>query len=184
MHRYVHVFFGEPSSYRGRSAKDPKAAAFVRSRGDAYIVQKQYTLALQDYQRAYSLLKPALPLAAASVVVKIARCHLHVGSHAPALAAVREALAVIPGDADALRLKKRAVAIEDGVEAYRNASARRQWKAAQTAFEACRKAYQDEGAAVPVGIRCWEVEAAVAEGRWAGALEASACVPTCTSCSG
>ena len=173
-----HLISKKHSSQRRCTAKDPNAAAFVRSRGDAFVTQKQYAVALLDFRRAYTLLKPALPLAAAFVLLKIARCHLHAGSHASALTDVREVLAVIPGDAEALRFKKRVAAIEDGVEAYRNASARRQWKAARTAFETCRKAYEEEGANVPVGMRCWEVEALEAEGRWSEALEASACVLT------
>ncbi|KAI0727694.1 hypothetical protein C8Q72DRAFT_921987 [Fomitopsis betulina] len=157
-------------------AKDPNAAAFVRSRGDAHAMQKQYALALPDYQHAYTLLKTALPAAAASVLLKVARCHLRTGSYTPAIDAVRGVLAVTPGDLEALRLKKHLVAIEDAVEAYRNASARRQWKAARTAFRACRNAHEEESSAVPVGVRCWEVEVAVAEGRWTEALGISATV--------
>ncbi|EPS94435.1 hypothetical protein FOMPIDRAFT_99907 [Fomitopsis schrenkii] len=76
----------------------------------------EYTIALRDHQRAYILLKPSLPLTAASVPLKIARCHLHTGSHT--FSAMREALAVTPGVADALRPKKRVVVIEYGVAAY------------------------------------------------------------------
>ena len=171
-----HFTSDEHSSESRRAEKDPKAAAFPRSRGDAQVALKQFTAAVPDFQRAYTLLKPTLPFAAASVQLKIARCHLQMGLHSLALVAVREVLTVIPGDADALRIKKHLVAIEDGVEAYRNASARRQWKAVRTAFESCKKAYEGENAIVPVHIRCWEVEAAVAEGRWSEALEASAYV--------
>ncbi|EPS93709.1 hypothetical protein FOMPIDRAFT_1055735 [Fomitopsis schrenkii] len=92
----------------------------VRNCGDAHTARKQYAAGPRDYQRAYTLIKPALPFAASSVLLKIARCHLHTGM----LAVVREALAVTPGDMDALRLKMR-------------------WRAARTAFGARRRAYEE-----------------------------------------
>lgn len=70
---------------------------------------------------------------------------------------MRDALAVTLGDADALRLKRREVEIEGGVEACRNMMARRQWKAARTAFGACSRAYDEESAVVPTGMQYREV---------------------------
>ncbi|KAH9916539.1 uncharacterized protein B0H18DRAFT_1215066 [Fomitopsis serialis] len=150
--------------------KDPNAAAFFRSRGDAHALRKDHAAALADFQRAHELLKAALPMTAAPVLVKIARCRLCLGSHGPAMCAIREALSIDPGDAVALALKKRLSAIESSVEAYQNAKARRQWKAARVAYEACAKAYREDGGVFPVMMRCWEVEADVAEAKWTEAL--------------
>ncbi|KZT63563.1 DnaJ-domain-containing protein, partial [Daedalea quercina L-15889] len=153
---------------------DPGAAAFSRSRGDAHLVRRDYAAALCDFQRAHALLTTALPAGAAPVLVKIARCRLHLGEHAPAMLAVREALSIDPAGAAALALKKRLAAIESGVEAYQHARARRQWRAARLAYGSCAKAYTEDGTALPVAIRCWEVEVAVAEAQWAEALPVSA----------
>ncbi|KAH9840767.1 uncharacterized protein C8Q71DRAFT_889623, partial [Rhodofomes roseus] len=157
-------------------AKDPGAAAFFRSRGDAYNVLKDHAAALGDYQRALQLLKAALPATAASVLVKIAHCHLSLGAPSAASLAVRNALSADPANEAALALKKRVSGIDSGVEAYQGAKARRQWKAVRLAYEACRKAYEAYGGGLPVEMRCYEVEVDVAEAKWAEALAARSAI--------
>ncbi|EPS93717.1 hypothetical protein FOMPIDRAFT_1055741 [Fomitopsis schrenkii] len=88
-------------------------------------------MTLANHQRAYTLLKPALPLAAASVLLNVARSHLHTGSHTPALSVMREALAATPDGADALRLKNSKLpnSVRSVPESVRRGAARMQcWK--------------------------------------------------------
>ncbi|KZT63561.1 hypothetical protein DAEQUDRAFT_770507 [Daedalea quercina L-15889] len=154
-------------------ARDPNAAAFFTSRGDAHMATKDYSAASGDFQRACELLKgvPA-PAKAASMLVKVARCRLCLGSHGSAMLAVQEALG-IDASADAARaLKRRLTRMQEEEAAYQRARAGGRWRAARTAWETCVRLYEEEGCVAPVDVRCWGVDLAVAECAWEKAKSA------------
>ena len=140
------------------------------------MLKLNYAAALSDFQRAYELLKVAVPSEVSPVLVKIARCRLCLGSHSSALLAIQEALALDPTHDAARTLKRRLMQMQESEEALRQARAAARWHVARSTWEACIQLYEEENCPVPTGLRCWKVDLAVLERDWERAQSAAECV--------
>ncbi|KZT67579.1 TPR-like protein [Daedalea quercina L-15889] len=149
--------------------EDATAVAFFRSRGDAHMTAKNYVAALSDFEQAYDMMEAAPPARVMPMLCKMARCHLGLGSCRPAMRVVHEALSVDPTYKPARALQRRLMCLQEGEEAFRQALANGRQRAARSSWDMCVHVYEEEGCAVPVAVRCWEVDLAVAERDWVDA---------------
>ena len=141
----------------------PAEPQYYLTRATAYIKTHQFTDALRDFDTAS--IKDGYE-GDVDVYLQIARCRLLLGSPTSALLAVRDALALDPGDRGALDFRRRILDLEGHVDAYKGAVTRKHWRMARSAYESCLSVYAQEDSDAPTYIRCWGIEMLVVEGCW------------------
>lgn len=137
---------------------------------------KHFRAALVDCQSAAALQSGA---PAPKTLVRLAKCHLALGSANPALSAVRAALAVDPASAAAKEVERAARRMEVHLARFEAARAKRDWGHARLALD--QAANECEGSE-PVEWRCWRIELELARGKWEQAMLAAKCVPPSLVC--
>lgn len=131
---------------------------------------KRFRPALTDCQAAASL-QSAEP--SAKTLVRLARCQLALGSTAPSLSTLRAALELEPGNAGALELQAKVLALEAHLRNFREARARKNWGMARLALDKCLQSIDGEGGEIPTEWRVWRVELELARGSWDAANAAA-----------
>ena len=141
----------------------------------AYILTKRFRLGLADCQRAVSL-RQYNP--SAKVLLRLGRCHYALGNTMPALTALRQVLAVEPENSVAQAFHKKVIGLQGHVRDFEGARSRSHWRMAQSAYEMCVKALEDEQGEIPVEWKCWGIELDIARAKWEEACEAVECAPS------
>ena len=150
-------------------------SVYYSNRAAAYISTKRFRLGLADCQRAVSLRQDN---PTAKVLLRLGRCHFALGNTMPALTALRQVLAVEPENSVAQAFHKKVISLQGHVRDFEGARSRSHWRMAQSAYEMCVKALEDEQGEIPVEWKCWGIELDIARAKWEEACEVVECAPS------
>lgn len=131
---------------------------------------KRYKPALADCQSAASL-QSSSP--SPKTLVRLAKCHLALGSPNPALSSVRAALAIDKANAAAKEVERAATRVEMHLSRVSDARRKKDWAMARLALDQATK--ECEGSE-PIEWRCWRIEFELARGNLEQAMAAAKCV--------
>jgi DnaJ homolog subfamily C member 7 len=131
---------------------------------------KRFRPALEDCQQA-STLQSSSPQP--KTLIRLARCHLALGSTTPALSTLRSALSIDPKNTSALQLQKQIIELEGHLRNFESAKARKEWGMARLALDRCFQSIEGEGGETPIEWRLWRVELDMARGNWDSASMAA-----------
>jgi len=143
----------------------PKEASYLTNRAAAYMAIKRFKAALADCQAA-SALQSGAP--SAKTLVRLAKCHLAVGSPSASLLTVTQALALDPKDAQGLDCKRKAEVMQSYLDRYESSKALKDWGQAKWALE---KATEECEGDQPIQWRIWKVELEIARKKWDDAIQ-------------
>ncbi|KIJ30739.1 hypothetical protein M422DRAFT_70960 [Sphaerobolus stellatus SS14] len=132
---------------------------FFTNRAACNMALKKFRHALADCQNA-STLQAASPVP--KTLVRLAKCHLALGTPGPALSAVRAALAVDRANADAKKVEAAAERVQTHLSRVAVSRAKKDWKMARLALDQAVK--ECEGPE-PIEWRCWRIEFELAKSK-------------------
>jgi DnaJ family protein C protein 7 len=124
---------------------------------------KKFRPALEDCQLAATL-QAASP--SPKTLIRLARCHLALGSPTPALSTLRTVLAIEPTNAAALQLQEKVLELEAHLRNLVSARSKKEWPMARLALDKCLQGIEGEGGEIPTEWRLWRVELELARGSW------------------
>jgi hypothetical protein len=175
------------------TALHPTEPTYLTNRAACHMALKFFRAALTDCQHAVSLQSSmgttggtgssASGRVPAKTLIRLAKCHLALGSPGPALSALRSALEAAEGDAPgsgaaaavqaaaaAREVERAARRMEVHLARFGAARAKGDWAMARLALEQARGECEGGG---PVEWRCWRVELELARGTVEGAMTAA-----------
>ncbi len=127
------------------------------------MAEKRFQPAIADCQTAANL-QSASP--SSKTLVRLARCHLALGSPEPALSVLRQVLEIEPTNAAALQLKTKAAELKEHLRKFHTAKAEKDWGHARFALERCFQAIEGGDADAPSEWLSWRLQLEIARGRW------------------
>jgi DnaJ family protein C protein 7 len=131
-------------------------------------------MALKFFRAALTDCQAAAGLQAASpspkTLVRLAKCHLALGSPNPALSAVRAALAIDSTNVTAKEVERAAARLENYLSQVEMARSKRDWSHARFALD---KAAKEVEGSEPIEWRCWRIEFELARGKLEAAMSAA-----------
>jgi DnaJ family protein C protein 7 len=137
--------------------------SYLTNRAASYMALKRFRLALADCQQATAL-QSAAP--SSKTLIRLARCHLALGSSAPALTTLRTVIALEPTNAAALQLHEKVLELQAHLRNFDGAKRRKEWGMARLALDKCLQSIEGEGGEVPTQWRLWRVELELARANW------------------
>lgn len=155
---------------------DDQDGVYYTNRAAAHITLKQYRLALTDCQRTVSLQGKA---ASSKSLTRLGRCHYALGAPVPALAALQQALSLDPENDMAINFQTKALNLSKYLQEFEAARSRNLWGAAETSYQSCLTAINNEKGEIPLDWRGWGIEVQIGRGKWDGARNSAKYVPPC-----
>lgn len=137
--------------------------SYLTNRAASYMALKRFRPALADCQQAAAL-QSAEP--SSKTLIRLARCHLALGSSKPALTALRTVIALEPTNAAALQLQEKVLELEAHLRNFDNAKRQKEWGMARLALDKCLQSIEGEGGEVPTQWRLWRVGLELARANW------------------
>jgi DnaJ homolog subfamily C member 7 len=137
--------------------------AYLTNRAASYMAMKRFRPALDDCQQA-AFVQSSSPQP--KTLIRLARCHLALGSPVPALNTLRTALSIDPKNTSALQLQKQIIELEAHLRNFEMARGKKEWGMARLALDKCFQGIEGEGGETPVEWRLWRVELDMARGNW------------------
>jgi len=131
---------------------------------------KRFRPALEDCQDAATL-QSAAPIA--KTLIRLARCHLALGSPTPALSSLNAALSIDPTNSAGRQLRDAILELSTHLKNVESARARKDWGMARLAMDKCLQAIDGEGDEVPIEWRLWRIELELVRGNWDAATVAA-----------
>lgn len=141
----------------------PTEPSYLTNRAASYMALKRFRLALADCQQAAAL-QSAEP--SSKTLIRLARCHLALGSSEPTLTTLRTVLTLEPTNATALQLREKILELEAHLRNFNNAKRTKEWGMARLALDKCLQSIEGEGDEVPTQWRLWRVELELARANW------------------
>lgn len=141
----------------------PTEPSYLTNRAASYMALKRFRLALADCQQAAAL-QSAEP--SSKTLIRLARCHLALGSTEPALTTLRTVITLEPTNLAALQLQEKVLELEAHLRNFDGAKRRKEWGMARLALDKCLQSIEGEGGEVPTQWRLWRVELELARGNW------------------
>jgi DnaJ homolog subfamily C member 7 len=126
---------------------------------------KRFKAALDDCQAA-SALQAGAPQV--KTLVRLAKCHLAVGSPSASLLTVQQALALDANDSQALEAKRKAEVMQGYLDRFETSKERKDWGQAKWALE---KATEECEGDQPIQWRVWKCELDIARKKWDDAIQ-------------
>jgi DnaJ homolog subfamily C member 7 len=124
---------------------------------------KRFRLALNDCQNAATIQSTSPNI---KTLVRLSRCHLALGSPTPALASIREALAIEPTNCAALQLREKVQELESRLKQYESSRTKKEWTVARFVLDKCLQSIDAESDEAPVEWQLWVIELDVARKSW------------------
>lgn len=137
--------------------------SYLTNRAASYMALKRFRLALADCQQAAAL-QSAEP--SSKTLIRLARCHLALGSSEPSLTTLRTVIALEPTNAAALQLQEKVLELEAHLRNFDGAKRKKEWGMARLALDKCLQSIEGEGGEVPTQWRLWRIELELARGNW------------------
>lgn len=137
----------------------------MTNRAAAYMAIKRFKAALADCQSA-SFLQSSAPQS--KTLIRLAKCHLAVGSPSACLLTIQQALALDPKDKTALECKTKAEVMQGFLERFESSKKLKDWGQAKWALE---KAVEECEGDQPIQWRIWRVEVDIARKKWDDAIQ-------------
>lgn len=137
--------------------------SYLTNRAASYMALKRFRLALADCQQAAAL-QSAEP--SSKTLIRLARCHLALGSSEPALTTLRTVVALEPTNAAARQLQDKVLELEAHLRNFDSAKRRKEWGMARLALDKCLQSIEGEGGEIPTQWRLWRVELELARANW------------------
>ncbi|KAF8585459.1 TPR-like protein [Ramaria rubella] len=153
--------------YTKAIALRPTEPTYLTNRAACNMALKFFRPALVDCQNAAAL-QAAHPVP--KTLVRLAKCHLALGSPNPALSAVRAALSAESGNVAAREVERAALRMEIHLSRFEAARTKRDWAHARLALDQAAK--ECEGSE-PIEWRCWRIELELARGKLEQAMTAA-----------
>ena len=141
----------------------PTEPSYLTNRATSHMALKRFRLALADCQQAAAL-QSAEP--SSKTLIRLARCHLALGSSEPALTTLRTVISLEPTNAAALQLQEKVLELEAHLRNFDSAKRKKEWGMARLALEKCLQSIEGEGGEVPTQWRLWRVELELARANW------------------
>ena len=120
----------------------PTEPSYLTNRAASYMALKRFRLALADCQQATAL-QSAEP--SAKTLIRLARCHLALGSSEPALTTLSTAIALEPNNAAALQLQDKVLELEAKLCSLDGAKRKKEWEMARLTLDKCLQSIEGEG---------------------------------------
>lgn len=139
----------------------PTEPAYLTNRAASYMALKKFRLALEDCQQAATL-QAASPVP--RTLIRLARCHLALGSPTPALSTLRAVVAIEPKNAAALQLQEKVLELEAHLRNLESSRSKKDWPMARLALGKCLQGIEGEGGEIPTQWRLWRVELELVRG--------------------
>ncbi|KAF8521602.1 hypothetical protein BU17DRAFT_75424 [Hysterangium stoloniferum] len=146
---------------------NPTEPTYFTNRAACNMALKLFRAALTDCQNAAAL-QTASP--SPKTLVRLAKCHLALGSPNPALSAVRAALAVDSTNVAAKEVERAAARLEIHLSRVDAARSKRDWGHARLALD---QATREVEGSEPIEWRCWRIEFDLARGNLEVAMSAA-----------
>lgn len=141
----------------------PTEPSYLTNRAASYMALKRFRLALADCQQAAAL-QSTEP--SSKTLIRLARCHLALGSSEPALTTLRTVIALEQTNVAALQLQEKVLELEAHLRNFDGAKRRKEWAMARLALDKCLQSIEGEGGEVPTQWRLWRVELELARANW------------------
>ncbi|KAF8654671.1 hypothetical protein AX16_003488 [Volvariella volvacea WC 439] len=129
--------------------------SYLTNRAAAYMALKRFRPALDDCTVAANL---QLSSPSPKTLVRLARCHLALGSSAAALKTISSVLDIEPKNSAALQLRDKVQVLEGHLKNFGAAKGKKDWGMARLALDKCLQAIEGEGGEIPTEWRIWRVE--------------------------
>ena len=161
----------------------PLEPAYLTNRAAAYMALNRFRPALADCQSAATLQSTSGNVSGAppKTLLRLARCHLALGTPDAASSALCPVLDTEPDNAQARALADKIRELEGHLVTFQGARERKEWGLARLALDKCRQVVEREGGDIPLEWRLWKVDLELAKGNWDGAnvnaTEALRCAP-------
>ncbi|KAI9464673.1 hypothetical protein HD554DRAFT_2120880 [Boletus coccyginus] len=137
--------------------------SYLTNRAASYMALKRFRPALADCQQAAALQSDE---PSSKTLIRLARCHLALGSSKPALTALRTVITLEPANAAALQLQEKVLELEAHLRNFDNAKRKKEWGMARLALDKCLQSIEGEGGEVPTQWRLWRVGLELARANW------------------
>ncbi|KAN0086110.1 hypothetical protein V8E55_007244 [Tylopilus felleus] len=141
----------------------PTEPSYLTNRAASYMALKCFRLALADCQQA-AVLQSTEP--SSKTLIRLARCHLALGSSGPALKTLHAVLAIGPTNAAALQLQDKVLELEAHLCDFDNAKRKKKWGMARLALDKCLQSIEGEGTEVPTQWRLYKIKLELACTNW------------------
>jgi DnaJ family protein C protein 7 len=141
----------------------PTEPSYLANRAASYMALKRFRPALADCRQAAAL-QSAEP--SPKTLIRLARCHLSLGSPEPALTTLRTVISLEPTNAAALQLQDKVLELKAHLRHFDRAKRKEEWETARLALDECLQRIQGEGGEVPTQWRLWGIELDLARANW------------------
>lgn len=145
------------------SAACPTEPTYLTNRAASYMAEKRFQPAISDCQTAATL-QSASP--SPKTLLRLARCHLALGSPEPALSSLRQVLEIEPKNASAIQLRTKAAELEAHLRNFHKTRAAKDWATARIALDRCFRAIEGGDADAPSEWLSWRLQLEIARGQW------------------
>ncbi|KAF8448872.1 hypothetical protein L210DRAFT_3640505 [Boletus edulis BED1] len=144
----------------------PTEPSYLTNRAASYMALKRFRLALADCQQAAALQSAGH---SSKTLIRLARCHLALGSSQPALTTLRTVISLEPTNATALQLQEKVLELEAHLRNFDSAKRQKEWGMARLALDKCLQSIEGEAGEVPTQWRLWRIELELARANWGAA---------------